>query len=476
MKIKVIYKVACAVYTVVWLWGCKTPYNSFKQENKAVPASYKNSTDTTSIAKVNWGEYFSDTNLVALIDTALKNNQELNITLKEIEIRKNEIQARKGEYLPFVNIQGGAGAEKVGKYTRSGAVEENIEVKPGKPFPEPFTDFMTGTYAYWELDVWNKLHNAKKAAVARYLSSIEGKNFMVTHLVAEIANSYYELLAYDKLLAIVQQNIVIQSNALEVVRRQKEAAKVSQLAVNRFEAQLLNTQNLQYEIQQQIIEAGNRINFLTGKFPQPVKRDTATFLNSLPDSINAGIPSQLLTYRPDIRQAEFELAASKLDVSVARANFLPSFRITAGAGFQAFNAAYLMSPESMLFSLAGNIVAPLVNRNAIKASYNNTKAGQVQAVYKYEQTVLNAYVEVLNQLSKIDNYSKSYEKKSKEVDILTHSVAISSLLFNSARADYLEVLLTQHEALEAKVELIEIRLKLMKAKINIYKALGGGWN
>ena len=123
-----------------------------------------------------------------MIDTGLKNNQELNIILQEIEINKNEIRARKGEYLPYVNLSGGAGLEKAARYTRNGAVEDNIDIKPGTEFPEPLTDYSLGVYASWELDVWKKLRNAKKAAASRYLASIEGRNFMVTNLVAEIAS------------------------------------------------------------------------------------------------------------------------------------------------------------------------------------------------------------------------------------------------------------------------------------------------
>ncbi|CAN5219201.1 hypothetical protein BH23BAC2_BH23BAC2_03490 [soil metagenome] len=207
---------------------------------------------------------------------------------------------------------------------------------------------MFGAYASWEVDVWKKLHNAKKAAVARYLASIEGKNFMVTNLIADIADAYYDLLANDNLLDIIQKNIEIQNNALQIVKHQKDAARVTQLAVNRFEAQLLNTQNLQYEIKQRIVETENRLHFLTGRFPQNISRNTAVFLKLQIDSIPAGIPSQLLVNRPDIRQAELELSAAKLDIKAARANFYPSFRITSGVGFQAFNPMFLMSPESMI--------------------------------------------------------------------------------------------------------------------------------
>lgn len=457
-------------------WACKTPELTSKKENTSTPSSYGSSTDSTNSAKLQWREYFTDPDLIAIIDTALRNNQELNIVLQEIEISKNEIRARKGEYLPFVNVGAGIGIDKSGDYTRNGAVEENLEIKPGKEFPKPLPDFMVGVYASWELDVWKKLRNAKKAAVLRYAASAEGKNFLVTNLIAEITSSYYELMALDNLLSIIRQNMDLQSSALQVIKLEKEAAKVTQLAVNRFEAQLLNTQNLQYEIQQKIVETENRINFLAGRFPQPIQRNSASFNSMAFGVVNAGIPSQLLVNRPDIRQAELELAAARLDIKVAKANFYPSFRLTAGVGLQSFNPVYLIDVKSILYNLAGDLIAPLINKNAIKATYLNANAKQIQAIYNYEQTILNAHVEVINQLNRIDNFTRSYETKSKEVDILAQSTNISSSLFKSARADYVEVLLTQREALESKIDLVEIKLKQMQSKVNIYKALGGGWN
>ena len=461
--------------SLMLLWSCTPTLNMAKKENKQTPDSYGYTQDIANCANHNWREYFADSHLAALIDTALNNNQELNILMQEIEISKNEVYARKGEYLPFVGIGAGAGLEKPGAYTRDGAVEESLEIKHGTKFPEPLTDYMFGAYAKWEVDIWKKLRNAKKSAVMRYLASNEGKNFMTTNLIAEIAETYYELLSLDNHLNIIGQNIEIQSNALRVVKHLKDAAKVSQLAVNRFEAQLLNTQNLQYEIRQKIIEKENRINFLTGRFPQPIQRDAAIFNDLTLDTAVEGIPSQLLINRPDIRQAELELEAAKLDIKVARANFYPNFGISAGVGFQAFNPAFLIQPKSLLYNLAGDLMAPLINRNAIKATYFNANAKQIQAVYNYEQTILNAYIDVLNQVSKLDNFAKSYATKSQEVELLVQSVTIANSLFNSARADYGEVLFTQREALEAKMDLIEIKTKQLNGKVNIYRALGGGW-
>ena len=179
--------------------------------------------DSLNVATVSWRTFFTDTNLVKLIDTALANNQELMITLQEIEIAKNDIRAKKGALLPTLDGGLGVGADKVGRYTSQGAGDESTEITPGKKVPEILGDFRVGVNMEWEIDIWKKLRNAKKAAVKRYLATIEGKNFVLTNLIAEIANAYYELVALDNELDIIRQNIITQKNALEVVKAQKEA-------------------------------------------------------------------------------------------------------------------------------------------------------------------------------------------------------------------------------------------------------------
>ncbi|GAB3968271.1 TolC family protein [Spirosoma terrae] len=456
--------------------GCSVPLLVQKKVNKTVPASYNTSQDTVNTAKTAWRSYFTDPYLTALIDTALYNNQELNITLQEIQIANNEIQARRGEYLPFVRVGGGAGVDKVSRYTSQGASDEISEIKPGKATPSVLPNTYFGAFATWEVDIWHKLRNAKKAAVASYFSSIEGKNFTVTNLVAEIANSYYELLALDNQLGIIRQNIDILSNALKIIKQEKEAAKVTELAVRRFEAEVYKTQSLQYEIQQRIIETENHINFLVGRFPQRVQRNSQTFGDLTPAKVYAGVPSQLLENRPDVRQAELKLEAANLSVSVAKANFYPSLGLSASLGVMSFSPLYLGNvPESLIASLVGDMIGPVINKNAIIATYKSANAKQIQAVYDYERTVLNAYIEVANQLANIDNLEKKYTMKNNQVDALTQSTTISLKLFTSARADYMEVLLTQRDVLESRMELIETRMKQMNAAVNAYRALGGGW-
>ncbi|APD06201.1 cation efflux system protein CusC [Flavobacteriaceae bacterium UJ101] len=462
---------------LITLYSCSIPKITQKEVDVDIPESFQNNLqDTVNTANINWKDFFEDSYLTELIDSALVNNKEINILLQRINMAQNEIQVRKGEYLPFVNAGAGADIEKVGRYTRNGAVEEDLDIKEGKSFPDPLANLQFGLYASWELDVWKKLRNAKKVAYFEYLASKEGKNFATTNLVSEIANSYYELIALDNQLKILNQSIQIQKNALEIVKVLMQAARVNLLAVKRFEAEVQKNQSEIFKINQSIVETENEINFLIGRTPQPIIRTKNDFTQIQPKVIKSGIPSQLLENRPDIRKAELELAASDLNIKVAKANFYPSFDIKAGLGYQAFDPKYLLNtPESMLFSLGGDIVAPLVNRNAIKAQYKNANAKQIEATYEYEKTILNAYKEVANQLSNMDNLEKNLQKKNEQVQALTQSIEVANQLFKSARADYMEVLLTQRDALEAKMELIETKKSQMNAMVNLYKALGGGW-
>ena len=473
----------CRNHCVIFLLMVSTFYTSCKtlepvpqMDLKSMPESYVSDIDSTNSAQIKWKDFFADKYLISLIDTAIHNNQDLLITLQDIEIAGNNVKFRKGLLYPTVSGGAAAGIEKVGLYTSQGAGDASTEITPGKIVPEHLADFSFGLQTTWEADIWGKLRNAKRAAYAKYLGSIEGKNFVVTNLVAEVANTYYELLALDNQLEIIRETIKLQQKALEIVKVQKEAAVVTELAVKQFEAQVFNSQSLEFDVLQQITENENKINFLLGRYPQRINRDKLTFTAQIPMQIKSGIPSQLLQNRPDIKQTELELYATKCDVKSAKAEFYPSLRITGAIGFQAFKTAYLFtSPQSIAYSLIGDLMAPLINRTAIQAEFNKAKSYQIQAMYNYQKTILNGYVEVSNEMSNINNLKQLYNQKAKEVDALTKSIAIANELFKSARANYLEVLFAQREALKSKLELVEAKKRQYNSVTNIYKALGGGW-
>ncbi|MGJ1388757.1 TolC family protein [Sphingobacterium spiritivorum] len=470
-----------AIAFALMLAGCKAPKATIvKDEVKEnIPLNFQSGGQQDTVQNSGttpWRQFFTDPNLVALIETALKNNQELLITLQEIEIAKSGVLYKNGKLSPTVAAKLGAGVSKAGRYTSEGAGDATTEIEPGKEMPDPLGNFEGGLVANWEVDIWKKLRTEKQAAIAHYLATVEGKNFVLSNLIEEVADNYYELLALDNQLDIVQQYIKLQERALEISKIQKEAAATTELAVKKFEAELSKSKATAYTIHQEITEKENQINALLGRYPQPVVRTKESFMSTIAQPVYTGIPSQLLANRPDIKEAELELKAAKLDVEAARKEFYPSLEISAALGLEAFKPSYLVKmPESIAFGLAGELAGPLINKSAIKANFQTADARQLQALYEYDKTILNAYLDIANLMSKVKNIDQYYKMKSQETQALDESIEIANQLFKNSRADYLEVLLNQRDALDAKLELIEAKQKQLSTVVDIYKGLGGGW-
>ncbi len=429
----------------------------------------------TNSAQLNWMQFFNDPMLICLIEQALVGNQELRILNEEIQIASNEVMSRRGEYLPFVNLGLGAGVEKSSEYTTQGAVEDQLTLPNGDNFPDPLPDFMIAANIKWEVDIWKKLRNSQGAAALRFLGTQEGRNYIVTRLVAEIAEDYYKLLALDNRLEILDKTIEIQERSLEIAIAKKVAGRGTELAVQRFQAEVRKNQSMKLIIQQEIVEVENKINFNVGRYPQHVDRISTNYIDLNLHALSAGVPAQLLQNRYDIREAERELAAANLDIKVARARFYPSLGITAGVGYQAINPKYLLlTPESLIYNVAGDLVAPLINKKAIRAEYLSANSRQLQSVYNYQRTVLDAYTEVINRIAKVENYGKSIEIKKQQLAALEASVESANQLFQNARAEYVEVLLAQREMMEARMVIVETKQEQLSAMVSAYQALGGG--
>jgi len=441
-----------------------------------LPTTFSGSSDTANSAVIQWKEFFTDPVLTNYIDTALTNNPDLLAVMQQVEIAKANLHAQKGLLFPTVTAVGSAGSEKYSEYTSAYAGNAVTEITPDVIVPNPLNDFNVGLQTSWEGDITGRLHNMKKAAAARYLESVEGKNWTVTNLVAEVASSYYELLALQNESGIIEQTISLQQNALDLIQTQKDVGRSNELAVKQAEAQLLRSKSLLLQTQQEVTEEENYFNMLLGRFPETITLNKTLLTENIPAAVQAGIPSQLLINRPDIRQAAFALLASKADVGAARAEFFPSLNITAGAGFNAFKANYLfLTPQSVAWNVIGNLSAPLINRSAIEANFRTAKASQLSAYYNFQKGILNGFVEVHNQLSAIKNYQEIQSLKSQEVEAQNESVQTSTELFKTGRATYIEVILAQQNALQSKLELIDAKKKQFLSSINIYKALGGGW-
>jgi multidrug efflux system outer membrane protein len=420
-------------------------------------------------------EFYNDQVLSRLIDQALVNNRELKILEEEVQIARAEVKARQGAYLPFVTAAASAGIDKYSNFTPEGASLRDDPYAPGKFFPNPVPNYLLGFNFFWSIDLWRELHNARESAAQRYLAATERRNFFVTHMVAEVAENYYGLMALDKRMEALDKIIELQEQSFKIAKDKKEAGKGTELGVQRFQAEVRKNQSEKLIVKQEIVEVENKINFLLNRYPQPVERISTGFFDLNIQALNVGLPAQLLEYRPDIRQAERELMAAGLDIKVARAHFFPKTDITSNVGYEAFNPRYLFwSPDAIVAGVAGDLVAPIINKKAIQAEYQGANAKQLEAVYNYQRVILNAYTEVVNRVSMAENYAKSIVVKKQQLESLEASVDVASKLFDNARAEYSEVLFAQRDLLEARMVLIQTKKEQLSAVVNAYQALGGG--
>lgn len=454
------------------------PGGSPRKAYRGVPGWYTSGSSKLTLSsgkgrgsgKLGWKQLFDDPHLRVLITEALRRNQELNLRVQEQLMVKAEIVARRGAYLPRLDFRAGAGIEKVGKSTSQGASDEMANL------PENLQDYSMGLYATWEVPIWGKLINLKQAAMKRYLASVEGRHFLATQIVAEVARSYVELMALDRKEEVLTSGIELLSQALEAVKVQQQAGAASAVAVARFEAELRGRRAELLRIQQKIVQTENGLNVLIGRTPRPVQRSSETFLERQPPVVSVGVPGQLLANRPDVRRAEYIMQAAALNVRAARKRFYPSLTIEGGVGYQAFNITkWFATPGSIFYSLFAGITAPLLNRAEITANFNISNAKQMSAVLNFERTVLTAFVDVVNGYNAVNRIGKAVEQMEKKTEILGEAVRMVGLLFKAAEADYLEVLTARRDWLQAQLDTIEAKRDLWTATVRLYRGLGGGW-
>lgn len=272
---------ACCLFLVCSIFSrCRTANNAqIDISTNSIPSNYPERKDSLNSANMDWKQYFKDSTLSSLLDTAFKNNLDLKMAMQRIETSRANIRFANAALLPTVSPSISAAQRRFGLYTMDGAGNITTEITDGKLVPIHLKDFYLGLQSSWEIDLWGKLRNRKKATVARYLASIEGKNLVISNLVSEVAMAYYDLLALDQELDVIRETIQIQDRALSIVKLQKQTGKTNELAVKQFEAQLFQSKILEKEVLQQILETENKINFMLNRYPQPIQRDKSNLMN-----------------------------------------------------------------------------------------------------------------------------------------------------------------------------------------------------
>ncbi len=459
---------ACISFTTLLLTSCE----DLRRFGKKTEQPPEKTASFTGVSQ--WRKHFTDPKLQALTEQALNNNRDLKIALQRIEMAKAQITAARSVLAPKVSGVAGAGIQRFGLYTMDGAGNSTTPIYDGRIVPRDIQDYTVGLQTSWEIDLWGKLRSKKASATARLLASVEGRNLVQTHLIADLATAYYELLALDAEIINIDETIKIQRDALETVQTQKQAGAANELAVQQFEALLFNLQGMRLDTQQHIVEQEGIICTLLGDPQRPIARNRSALMNSTLPQLSSSVPADMLKNRPDIRRAEFELAATKADVKAAKAAFLPSVSINGVLGLQAFQSNVLLNIHSATYSALGGLVAPLINRKAIQAEFDHANASQLEALNTYQQSIVNGYVEVHNQLAFIRILKDLQTLKTKEVHLLIESVGTAADLFRTRRATYIEVLNAQQNALKARLQLIGVTKRQFQVQAHLYRALGGG--
>ena len=466
---KLLY-LAVGLATLLCTGACKTPQATTLPKDTLKASLASMSRDSSVTVSPAWRDFFQDSVLRSLIDTALQNNHDLKITLQELAIAKSAITAKQGALLPSISANVGAGISKVGRYTAEGAGNVGTELTPGRKIPTVIPDLAPTLQMDWTVDLWGKLNSDKKSAVERYLASEAGQRAIKSQLVADVAENYYVLLALDYKLLVMQQYIALQKNAVRIARIQKEADADTQLAVEKFEAELAKAQADEYVLRQSIVETENNLNLLLGRLPQPIPRTKNDFSQLAMPSAAHALSTQLLLQRPDVVQAEHALEAAKWDVETARKEFLPSFNLSAAVGLNAFNPKYLVKlPESLIFSALGSLTAPLINKKAIEANFSQADALQIEALYNYDKALMTAYIETCTLQSKIANLKQLRQFKQKQDEALMRAVSAAQKLYLNNRATYLEVIDSERGQLDCKMELIDTKLQQLSTLIDMYR-------
>ncbi len=472
------------VFTILLLaTSCKLVETPKYPKAKEMPGRYafqKSIKDTAFKPLISWKNYYKDPYLTELIDSALKYSFDMRRISQRMEIARADVLAAKGPLAPTVGAGATAGFDRFGLYTMNGVgnFDTNLspDVKGDKRIPvSPTPDFFIGFRSFWEIDLWGKLRNKREAALRRFAATQEGKNLMTTSLVAQVATTYYDLVANRSELSILRRNIALQERALQIVDIQKEAGRATELAVQQFKAQLLRTKSLQFAKQQSIVELENKLFLLTGRHRGEINSAQDLLDISYDSTLSLGVPAHLMLRRPDIRMNLQLTKATENELSAAKAAFYPSLIITPYLGLNAFRAALLANPSSLAFGMAAPLSLPILNRRILKGNLAAVKSENQIAFLDYQESMTRAYQEVIAAQQTIANFSGSLRLTTEEVQVLQNAVNSADQLYRNGYASYLEVITAQRSVLDAELAQIYDKRRQMEGSVDLYRALGGGW-
>ncbi|CDB71836.1 nodT family efflux transporter outer membrane factor (OMF) lipoprotein [Bacteroides cellulosilyticus CAG:158] len=450
-----------AYYTFILLWavclmtGCSIykPYSRPEVQTEGLYRDLEETKDTASIATLGWRNLFSDKNLQALIEKGLERNTNLRVAHIRVKAAEAVLMNARLSYLPSVvltpdgSISGTEGAKAIKTYNLAAS-------------------------ASWEIDLFGKVTNAKREALAALEGSRAYRQAVETQLIATIANSYYMLLMLDRQLIISEQTLITWKETEHSIEALKRAGKSNDAAVLQAKANRLALEASVVSIRKSIRETENVLSALLADTSHDIMRG-ALQKQQFPDTLSAGLPIQLLANRPDVRQAEWNLAQAYYATNAARSAFYPSLTLSGSTGWTNNVGGVVVNPGSWLFSAVGSLMQPLFNKGTNIANLRQAKARQEEALLLFQQSLLDAGKEVNNALTRWQSARIRMDYVNQQIMTLQEAVRKTELLMQHTSTNYLEVLTARQRLLEAELTQAQDKFEEIQGVIDLYHAVGG---
>ncbi|MES2806006.1 MAG: efflux transporter outer membrane subunit [Bacteroidota bacterium] len=461
-----IYRITLLGVTAILMQSCFVA-KDYKRPELKTENLYRNevvSTDTISLANVAWNNVFTDPLLQGYIKKGLENNLDIKIAMQNIAAAEATMKQGKAGYFPTLS---------------SGADWTHQELSKNSQFGALLQDRSTDQYQFtgslsWEADIWGKIRSNKRAVNAAYLQTTAANQAVKTQLIANIAATYYQLLSVDAQIKLAEKTLVNRNQSVETIVALKKAGNVTEVGVKQTEAQKYATEIIIADLKNSIIILENTMSILMGEGSAKIERSTFES-QSIQPTITLGVPATLLRNRPDVIAAEYNLISNFEQTNVAKSNFYPTLKLTATGGLQSIDLKEWFSANSIFANIVTGLTQPIFNQRQIKTRFEIAKANQEKAYLQFEQSLLTAGKEVSDALAQYNNETYKLTVREKQVDALNKATDYSDELLTYGLANYLEVLTVKDNALNAELSLIDNKFQQYKAIIQLYRALGGGW-
>ncbi|MGA8854918.1 MAG: TolC family protein [Christiangramia sp.] len=418
--------------------------------------------DSLNMANISWTEMFTDPILQDYIEKGLENNIDIRIALQQIIAAEAYVKQGKAGYLPTINGNGTYTHQELSKNSQFGSLFSSVN------------QYQLSADLSWEADIWGKIRSQKRAFKASYLQSIAAHQAVKTRLIASIASTYYQLLSLDEQIRITEKTIETRENSLETTQALKEAGNLTEVGVKQTEAQYYTAKGILIDLENQERLLENTLSILLGEAPMQIERSDLED-QEITTELNIGVPVQLLRNRPDVIAAEYQLVNAFELTNVAKSNFYPSLTLSATGGLQALEAGDLFSANSLFATIVGGLAQPILNGRRIRTEYEVSQAEQKQASLEFRRAILTASKEVSDALFSYQSATRKIEVKKKEYEAYGLATDYSEELLNNGLANYLEVLTARENALNSSLDLSNAKYNQLKAVVDLYEALGGGW-